>query len=113
MKARTIFIKIRYKTASSSGHSAAPHAYFSDFGFQKNLDFPSCSDKKLFKVVKDLFLSNYDPTQQVRLIGVGVNKLIQDYNLSLFETDNDEDKLLFEMDQLKKVYGQQSINYGI
>lgn len=116
MKAETVSIKIRYKTMQSKlqkEHSAPLRVLFSDFGFQKNLDFPSCSDRKLFREVKNLFLHNYDSTQQIRLIGVGVSKLIQDYNLSLFEMDNDEDKLLFEMDQLRKLYGQQSISYGL
>lgn len=107
MKAKTIFIKIRYKVQSDKKYA------FNDFTFYQNLDLPSCSDKKLFGAVKNLFLANYSEEQPIRLLGVGVSKLLQDYNLSLFELDNEEDQLLFAMDRMRKVYGQQSLAYGL
>ncbi len=107
LKAKTVFVKIRYKIKDGEKYA------FRDFIFQQNLELPSSSDKRLFKHIKSLFLANFDANEPVRLLGVGVTKLIQDYNLSLFELDNDEDKLLFEIDRMKKVYGQQSVTYGL
>lgn len=107
LRARTVFIKIRYKNADSGT------AIFTDFGFQKNLDFPTALDMKLFPAVKELFLQNLDSGQSLRLIGIGVSNLFQNYNLSLFDNDNDEEKLFFQIDAMKKMYGEESVRFGI
>ncbi len=44
---------------------------------------------------------------------MGVTNLSQNYNLSLFERDDDDQKLLFDIDAMKKMYGEDSIKYGI
>lgn len=91
MKAKTVFVKIRYKVVDDKKYA------FRDYTFQQNLDLPSSGDKKIFRAIRNLFLSNFVEEENVRLLGVGVSKLLQDYNLSLFELDNEEDQLLFDM----------------
>lgn len=117
LRARTVFIKIRYKNseALSGDLSIAERrrAIFADFGFQKNVDFPTSLDMKLFPVVKELFLQNLDNQKSLRLIGIGVSNLSQNYNLSLFEHDSEEEKLFFEIDAMKKMYGEEIVRYGI
>lgn len=106
MKAKTVFVRIRYKNTNVDG------PIFQDFSFQTNLAVSSSLDNKLFPVVKELFLRNYAGDSPVRLIGVGVTNLSQNYNLSLFENEEDE-KLFFNIDVLKNLYGDGIVNYGV
>lgn len=107
LRARTVCVKIRYLDHEDG------KMVFQDFGFQKNMDFPTSLDMKLFPAVKKLFLENLDSQKSLRLIGMGVTNLSQNYNLSLFERDDDDQKLLFDIDAMKKMYGEESIKYGI
>ncbi len=116
LRARTVFVKIRYKNAVVSGGEISDQsrkAIFTDFGFQKNLEFPTSLDMKLFPVMRELFLQNLDSRESLRLIGIGVSNLFQNYNLSLFENDDDEQKLFFGIDAMKKLYGEESVRFGI
>jgi len=81
LRARTVTIKIRYRMVNGK-------TIFEDFGFQKNVDFPTSLDMKLFPAARDLFLKNLDTQRDLRLIGIGVSNLSQNYNLSLFEKDD-------------------------
>jgi len=106
MKAQTIFIKIRYREDSQGA------AVFRDFSFQKHLDVASSSDNQLFAEVKSLFEGNLRPGVAVRLVGVGVSGLRQNYNLNLFERE--EDGLLFEqIDKIRELYGPNSLQFGV
>lgn len=83
LRAKTVFVKIRYKNFDNQ--------LFKDFTFQKHLDFPSAIDSKLFPMAKELFEKNILKDETVRLIGIGVTNLVQNYNLNLFENDEEEE----------------------
>ena len=104
LKAKTVFVKIRYKNMDGQ--------LFKDFSFQKHLDFPTAIDSKLFPIVKELFEKNILQNEPVRLVGVGVTNLFQNYNLSLFENDEEEEKLFLKIDAMKKLYGDNALRYG-
>lgn len=106
LKARTVFVKIRYYSGEGGRKN------FRDFGFQRNLDFPSCIDSKLFPAIKKLFLENVENIGEIRLVGLGVSGLYQNYNLSLFENEDEDEKLFLKMDMLKKLYGDKALRYG-
>lgn len=106
MRAGTIFVKVRYREYERGKH------VFRDFGFQRNVDVPSALDHKLFPMVKELFLANVEKEASVRLIGVGVGKLLRNYNLTLFDGEREKEKLFFEIDAMKKVYGEGALRYG-
>lgn len=117
LRARTVTVKIRYRAEDGSGDIAGAgasgrRATFEDFGFQKNVDFPTCLDMKLLPVARELFLKNLDSQRSLRLIGIGVGNLSQNYNLSLFERDDDDEKLLFDIDAMQKIYGEGVVRYG-
>lgn len=108
LRAKTICVKIRYKNLD-----AGSGPIFKDFSFQQNLDFPTSLDNKLWPPIKKLFLKNLDQNEQLRLIGVGVSNLIQNYNLNLFDNDGEQEKLFSQIDAMKKMYGEESVKYGI
>lgn len=125
LRARTICVKIRYKnneatkggTDSSVVNTVSPldrrRVIFTDFSFQQNLDFPTSLDSKLWPQVKKLFLKNLDAGEQLRLVGVGVTNLVQNYNLNLFDNDDVQEKLFSQIDKMKKMQGKESVRYGI
>jgi DNA polymerase-4 len=108
LRAKTICVKIRYRNLDAGSESI-----FKDFSFQQNLDFPTSLDNKLWPPIKKLFLKNLDQNEQLRLIGVGVSNLIQNYNLNLFDNDGEQEKLFSQIDAMKKMYGDESVKYGI
>ncbi len=113
LKAKTVFLKIRYKNADGQLHGRlSRHELFRDFSFQKHLDFPTAIDSKLFPVVKELFEKNILQNEAVRLVGIGVTNLFQNYNLSLFDNDEEEEKLFLKIDAMKKLYGDNALRYG-
>ncbi|MBL4695040.1 DNA polymerase IV [Candidatus Gracilibacteria bacterium] len=107
MKASTIFVKIRYKVYEDGG------AKFDDNGFQRHLDLPSMCDTKLFAEAKKLFLENLREGEAVRLVGIGVSGLKSVYNLSLFERSDEEEKLFYAIDKVRKLYGTNVLRHGI
>ena len=104
MKAKSINIKIRYKNYEDGK--------FEDFSFQTNLDLARSSDFSLFPKAKELFLKNWDRGREVRLIGIGVSKLLRNYNLALFERDDEKEELFMRIDSLKQVYGKDILKVG-
>lgn len=118
LKARTVFIKIRYlkeqggygEVEESDGVSKRGRL-FEDVGFQQHIDIPTAMSNTLFNSMRDLFLKHVED-RPIRLIGIGVSGLSQNYNLSLFNNDNEEEQLFCEIDRIKKLYGQESISYG-
>lgn len=112
MRANTVFIKIRYlRETEEMENKIGRKRLFEDFSFQKHLSFPTNVDNKLFPLVRDLFLENAED-QGIRLLGIGVNGLIQKYNLSLFERDEHDD-LFVKIDAVKDIYGEQALRYGV
>lgn len=103
LRARTIFIRIRYKQWKN----------FEDYSFQRHIEMPTALDSRLFPTAKNLFLENVRRDIDIRLIGIGVSNLVQNYNLSLFENDEKEEKLFLEMDKLNRIYGDGVLRYGV
>lgn len=112
LRARTIFIKIRYKSLDQTQVNSGAKYIFRDFSFQKNLEIPTALDSKLFPLARELFLKNLIPNEPVRLLGIGVSNLVQNYNLNLFHNDENEEKLFLKIDAMKKMYGEESVRYG-
>lgn len=108
LKARTVYVKIRYKNYSSEGKYG-----FRDVSVQKNLGTLSSTDRELFPLVKDLFMENYSEGESVRLVGLGVSGLVQNYNLSLFEDSSRNDRLFRAVDGVRELYGRDTLNYGV
>jgi len=106
MKAKTVFIRIRYK------NNAQGKAYFEDFGFQNKLGFYGSADSELYPILKDLFFKNIDKERPIRLVGVGVSNLVENYNLNLFIDSKRKDELFGVIDGVRKLYGSESLKYG-
>jgi DNA polymerase-4 len=102
MKAKTIFLKIRYRNDSG----------FEDFSFQKHLGFSCSSDSEIFPALKSLFLQNASLDAPIRLIGVGVSNLLREYNLNLFGEFRRADRLCLAVDKINNLYGEGSLSYG-
>ncbi len=110
LRAKTINLKIRYRAEPDEENRGR---IFQDFSFQKHLIRPSNLDDEIFPQMKKLFLENIDAQNSVRLIGIGVSNLAQNYNLSLFENNRHSEKLFFSVDAIRKIHGNQAIKYGV
>lgn len=106
LKAKTIFIKIRYRDRTGTGH------VFRDVSFQKHLDWPLSADKELWPLILRLFRESWTG-EEIRLIGVGVSGLIKNYNLTLFGESLKPDAVSNLIDKLKGIYGESGIRYGM
>ena len=97
MKAKTIFIRIRYK---GEGYGKAS---FQDYSFQKHIGLLSSANSELFPIAKALFKANFNKTYPIRLIGIGVSNLIQNYNLNLFNDSKKHDDLSTAIDKINNL----------
>ena len=89
---------------------------FKDFRHQKKLDIPTSSTKEIYIKAKKLLKEMYNG-ESIRLIGVKVDKLIEqnEIQLSLFSNEkeiNKQSKLDKTIDLLKQKYGYESIKRG-
>lgn len=107
MKAKTVFIRVRYKNPNQK------KPIFEDFSFQHRLGYFSSADVELNKIAKALFLENLERNRAVRLIGIGVMNLVKNYNLSLFPETQKIDRLFVAVDTVKKLYGNSALDYGV
>ena len=78
---------------------------------QTALPQPTNLDDEIYAAAEKLFEANIIPTRAVRLIGIGVSRLNPPYRqLSLWDNNQDEkEKLVSAIDQLKEKYGQDVI----
>ncbi len=106
MKARTVFVKVRYKVPGQG------RTVFKNFSFQKHLDMHSSMDSVLFGIARSLFMENVLPGEEIRLVGVGVSGLRQNYNLNLFGKD-EGDNLFDAVDKIRESYGRDSVKFGV
>ena len=103
MKAMTITIVIKYRVERKFVYTS----------FQKVLAQASSLDSEIWPQVKKFFQENVDEGKEIRLIGVGVANLKENYNLSLFGGDTREKEGLFlAMDKIKNLYGEGALRYG-
>jgi len=89
---------------------------FKDYSHQKKLDTPSNSTKEIYRKAKELLEEMYNG-ENIRLVGVKVDKLIgkNELQLSLFDnelTNKKQEKLDNAIDMLKEKYGYKSIERG-
>ncbi len=103
LKAMTITIVIKYRVERKFIYSS----------FQKTLAQASSLDSEIWPQVKKFFQEKVDWDKEIRLIGVGVAKLKENYNLSLFGGDTREKERLFlAVDKMKNLYGDGALRYG-
>ncbi len=106
MKAKTVCLKVRYKLYDGE------NTKFKDFSFQAPIGGYSFSDSSISPIVKALFLKNILPDRPIRLLGVGVSNLSDNYNLPLFSSTSINDNLFHAIDKLQNLHGDQIMSYG-
>ncbi len=111
MKAKTVVIKIRYKKTQPDEDNGKWS--FEDRSFQQHLGFFASSNFELWPVIRELFLKSWTKGREIRLLGVGVSSLRQNYNLSLFGDSKKHDDLFKSVDLLNKTYGEEAVKYGV
>jgi DNA polymerase-4 len=82
---------------------------------QITLPQPTDQDKVIYETASTLFLKEWKPGKKVRLIGVGVAQIGDDYQqLSLLDHSNEKEKnLLDALDALHERFGKDAIQKGI
>ena len=97
--ARCLTVKIRYSNFQTMTRS-------------RTLTSPTCFDKEIFEVVKDLLRQNVSPGRAVRLLGVSASALqVTGWQESLLDRQQrgTMEKLYKGIDQLRKKYGEDAI----
>jgi DNA polymerase-4 len=88
---------------------------FSTITRQITLDQPTNQDSVIFQHASRLFLKEWKPGKKVRLIGVGVAQIGEDFQqLSLFDNSYQKEKQLLDaIDTLHQRFGRDSIQKGV
>jgi DNA polymerase-4 len=97
--ARCLTVKIRYSNFQTMTRS-------------RTLTSPTCFDKEIFEVVKDLLRQNVSPGRAVRLLGVSASALqVTGWQEPLLDRQQrgTMEKLYKGIDQLRKKYGEDAI----
>lgn len=102
LKGKTIFIKIRYSN-------------FKTYTRRKTIKNYVSSTDLIYDTAKKLLLKNNLLNKPIRLLGVGVSNLSskQKQQLSLFEKNNEEEKLDKTIFEIKNKFGSKSLRRGI
>lgn len=82
---------------------------------QVTVDLPIDQDNLIFKLVKDLFMKQWQAGRAVRLLGVGVSNLQSGYEqLALWDANETRQrKLLTALDMLQERFGKDAVHLGI
>ncbi len=107
MKAKTISVRIKYKVPGKDGRHN-----FKSFIFQSPMGFYSSCDSEIFPAVRTLFKKHVNEDYPIRLVGVGVNNLMRNYNLNLFSSTQKSDGLFKTIDTMRQLYGKSTIRFG-
>ena len=97
---KTVHLKLRYQG-------------FDTITRNKTLKHPTSSTDVLFKVINDLFSTNYEKKRKVRLLGVGMSGFEDKTGaqLSLFEQSNGKpSELDIVEDLVRKKFGKNAIS---
>ncbi len=97
---RTIQLKLRYQS-------------FDTITRVQTIPGVTANTEKIFSVVKELFIDNYQQGRKVRLIGVGISGFSDDLGrqMNIFECGlQDNDRLDVIEDLVKKKFGRKSIS---
>jgi DNA polymerase-4 len=100
--ARCITIKIRYTSFKTITRS-------------RTLSIPTCFDREIFEVVRDLLRKNLAPGSMVRLLGVSASGLLRSgWQESMFDFSRRRslEKLYQGMDRLRAKYGEAAVIVG-
>lgn len=99
---KTVKIKIRWPNFETRTH-------------QITLSQPTNQDSVIYHAAKQLFDHSWEEGLKIRLIGVGVSSLSQEfYQLELFDNSFQKEKeLLRAIDELQEKYGNKAIQKGI
>ena len=102
LSGKTVRIKIRWPN-------------FDTITRQVTLEQPTNQDSCIFKTAYDLFSKEWQHGKKVRLIGVGVSQICEDYQqLSLLDNSYQKEKnLLAAIDNLHERFGRDAIHKGI
>lgn len=100
LQGRTIHLKLRYEG-------------FETITRNKTLNHYTANTEAIYKVIQQLFTSNYQQGRRVRLVGVGVSGFEKEpgMQLSLFENGLKEDTVVDKLEDLiREKFGRQSIS---
>lgn len=102
LSGKTVKIKVRWPNFQTHTH-------------QITLSQPTNQDSVIFEASKQLFNNLWSPGKKVRLIGVGVSQIEDEYyQLELFDNSYQKEKeLLRAIDQLHEKFGEKSIQKGV
>ena len=102
LSGKTVRIKIRWPN-------------FETITRQITLEQPTNQDSRIFQTAYDLFMKEWQTGKKVRLIGVGVSQICDDYQqLSLLDNSYQKEKnLLDAIDSLHERFGSDAIHKGI
>ena len=97
--ARCIILKIRYTNFKTITRS-------------RTLSTPTCFDREIFEVARDLLIKNLIPGGAVRLLGVSTSALLSSgWQESMFDIQKrlSWEKLYRGIDRLREKYGEEAI----
>jgi DNA polymerase-4 len=102
LSGKTVKVKIRWPDFETHTH-------------QITLNQPTNQDSVIYEAAKQLFNNLWSPGKKVRLIGVGVSQIEDEYyQLELFDnTFQKEKELLRAIDKLHEKFGEKSIQKGV
>jgi len=102
LSGRTVKIKLRWPDFDTHTH-------------QITLAQPTNQDSVIYEAAKQLFNNLWSPGKKVRLIGVGVSQIEDEYyQLELFDNSFQKEKdLLRAIDQLNEKFGEKVIQKGV
>lgn len=84
---------------------------FKDISHQKKLLSPTSNTKQIYETAIELLEEMYIPNTKIRLVGVRVDKLIDEEQsqLSLFEKDTKQENIDKVLDSIKDKYGYEIV----
>lgn len=102
LSGKTVRIKIRWPD-------------FETITRQITLEQPTNQDSRIFQCASTLFQKEWHTDKKVRLVGVGVSKICNDYQqLSLLDNSYQKEKSLLDaLDSLHERFGKDSIQKGV
>jgi DNA polymerase IV len=114
----SIKVGYRLRKRGLSGHSIKLKIRWPDFQTQTRqltLTHPTNQDSVIISSIRQLFYQTWKKGLKVRLIGVGIGQLCDDFQqLSLFDLKSQKEKQLLEaMDMLHQKYGEKALQRGL
>lgn len=108
----------RLRTSKLTGYTVRIKIRWSDFHTQTRqltLQQPTSQDSVILSSARQLFSASWKKGMRVRLLGVGVSQLRDDFQqLALFDHQNEREKRLLDaVDQLHQKFGYKAIQRGI